>query len=186
MRLLESATPDIGQDDNLAIYQDTTASKYPSSWLRSICKEYSAKVLLAEDIRSSQDKFILCFSFFDLDELPSLSPKSGSLYVYSSSEPHGEEQEIDFHRLHEWLKHFEIKAFGMPFQLGDEWQIPVGEEGLHASGHACGPDLLKIVQEIRPEILLPVHTEHPDFYVCHLRDNGINVTLPKLAKTIEI
>ena len=186
MRLLEPEIPDIAQDDNLAIYQDTTASKYPSSWIRNICKEYNHKVLLAEDISSSQDKFILCFSFFDLDELPSLSPEPGSLYVYSSSEPYNEEQEIDFQRLHQWLKHFQLKGFGVQVKQGDKWQVPSGEEGLHASGHACGPDLLKLVQEIKPEILLPVHTEHPNFYTEHLKHSGINVILPDLAKSIEI
>jgi len=186
MRLLEPEIPDIAQDDSLAIYQETIASKYPRLWVRNLCQECEGKTLLAEDISSAQDQFILCFSFFDLNELPSLRPKPGSLYVYSSSEPHDEEQEIDFRRLHEWLKRFEIGGFGVPVERGDKWQIPEGEEGLHASGHACGPDLLEIAREIKPEILLPVHSEQPDFYIDHLSNSGIDVILPSLGKTIEI
>lgn len=186
MRLLEPEIPDIAQEDSLVIYQDTIASKYPSLWLRNIFQEYDGKTVLAEDVSSAQEQFILCFSFFDLNELPSIRPGAGSLYVYSSSEPHDEEQEIDFHRLHEWLKHFGLRGVGLPVKSNDEWQIPDGEKGLHASGHACGPDLLEIAHEMKPEILIPVHSEQPGFYTEHLRGSGINVILPTVGGTIEV
>jgi ribonuclease J len=186
MRLLEPVIADIAQEDNLVIYQDTIASKYPSLWMRNICQEFESNIVLANDIRSAQDQFILCFSFFDLNELPSICPKPGSLYVYSSSEPHDEEQEIDFRRLHNWLKHFELKGFGLPVETGDEWQIPDDERGLHASGHACGSDLLEIVLKMNPEILIPVHSEHSHFYVEHLSKSKVNTILPTVGGTIEI
>ena len=186
MRLLESQIPDIAQEDRFAIYQDTIASRYPSLWMRNICQEYGSKVVLADDVRSAQDQFILCFSFYDLNELPSICPKPGSLYVYSSSEPHDEEQEIDFRRLHNWLKHFELRGFGLPVESSGERQIPDDEEGLHASGHACGSDLLEIALEIEPEILIPVHSEYPGFYIERLCGGGTNVILPTVGETIEI
>ena len=186
MRLLEPEIPDIVQEDSLVIYQDTIASKYPSLWMRNICQEYDSKIVLADGVKLAQDQFILCFSFFDLNELPSICPKPGSLYVYSSSEPHDEEQEIDFRRLHNWLKHFELKGFGLPVESNGEWEIPGGEKGLHASGHACGLDLLEIAQEIEPEILIPVHSEHPNSYIEHLSNSNINVILPAVGGTIEI
>ncbi len=186
MRLLEPEIPDIAQDDSLAIYQDTIASKYPSLWMRNICQEYDSKVVIANDVSSAQDQFILCFSFFDLNELPSICPKPGGIYVYSSSEPHDEEQEIDFRRLHNWIKHFQLKGFGLPLERSGEWQIPDGEKGLHASGHACGADLLDIAREIKPEVLIPVHSEHPNFYIGRLNNSGINVVPPTVGGTIEI
>ncbi len=185
MRLLEPETPDIAHEDSLVIYQDTIASRAPAIWVRNLCQEYDSRIVLAEDISSAQDKFILCFSFFDLNELPSIRPKAGSIYVYSSSEPHNEEQEIDFCRLHEWLKHFELSGVGLPVEVNGKWQIPDAERGLHASGHACGTDLLDIARQIRPEILIPVHSEHPDYYVEHLRGK-VNVTLPSVGGTIEV
>jgi ribonuclease J len=186
MRLLEAEIPDIAQEDSLVIYQGTIANKYPSLWLRNICQEYDSKIVLADDVRSAQDDFILCFSFFDLNELPSIRPKPGSLYVYSFSEPHDEEQEIDFRRLHSWLNHFELRGFGLPVESDGEWQIPDGEKGLHASGHACGSDLLEIALEIKPEILIPVHSEYPNFYTEHLGSSKINIVLPAVGGTIEI
>lgn len=186
IRLLEQTVPDIAEDENIVIYQDTVASKNPSLWMRNLFQEYDSKTVLASDVSSSQDQFILCFSFFDLNELPSIRPKPGSLYLFSSSEPHDEEQEIDFRRLHNWLKHFELTPFGLPVEKDGEWQIPADERGLHASGHACGTDLLDIAREINPAILIPVHSEQPDFYVEHLSKSKINTILPVVGGTMEI
>jgi ribonuclease J len=191
MRLLEPDTPDIAQEGSIVIYQDTIASKSPNMWVQNLCKEYGSKMILAEDVRSAEDKFILCFSFWDLNELPSLHPKPGSLYVFSSSEPHDEEQEIDFRRLHKWLEHFKMRGIGLPVEKKkngekSEWEIPEGERGLHASGHACGPDLLDVARGIKPEVLIPVHSEHPDFYTQHVGGSGIDVVLPTVGGTIEV
>ena len=114
MQLLDSAIPEIVQENNIVIYQDTTASKSPAIWLRQIYEEYDRKIALAKDVNKAQGEFILCFSFFDLNELPSINPKAGGLYVYSSSEPHDEEQEIDFRRLGKWLDRFGFQSFGLP------------------------------------------------------------------------
>ena len=186
MRLLEPEIPDIAKEDNLAIYQDTIASKSPSLWLRNLCQEYDSKIVLANDVRAAQDQFILCFSFYDLNELPSISPRPGSLYVYSSSEPHDEEQAIDFRRLHQWLEYFELKGFGLPVERDRDWQIPDSEKGLHASGHASSLDLLRIAHQIKPEVLIPVHSQSPGFYLEHLHRSGIKVILPSLGGTIEV
>ena len=186
MRLLEPEIPDIAQEDAIAIYQKTTASKSPDSWLRNIYQDYSSKIVLAKDVRSNQGDFILCFSFWDLNELPSIQPRAGSLYVFSSSEPHNEEQEMDFWRLHHWLEHFRLRAFGLPVYRNSKWEIPEEEKGLHASGHACGPDLLRIAHEIQPEVLIPVHSEKPEFYVDNLSNSGIKVILPTEYGTVEI
>ncbi len=191
VRLLEPATPDIAQDGNLVIYQDTIASKSPAIWIRNISKEYERKIVLAEDVRSAQDRFILSFSFLDINELPSIRPREGSLYVFSSSEPHDEEQEIDFRRLHNWLDHFKMERFGLPVEIKEEgkkseWEIPEEEKGLHASGHACGSDLLSIVHGIKPRVLIPVHSENPEFYAERLSGSGIDIRLPKINETIEV
>jgi len=186
LRLLDPQIPDIAREDSLVIYQKTTASKSPDLWLRNLYDEYSQKIILASDVSSVPEQFILCFSFFDLNELPSIHPQPGGLYLYSSSEPHDEEQEIDFRRLHNWLEYFQFKGFGLPVGSNEGWQIPEEERGLHASGHACGPDLLQIARKIKPQILIPVHSEQPTFYVELLKDSDIKVTLPALGESIEV
>jgi ribonuclease J len=67
-----------------------------------------------------------------------------------------------------------------------EWEIPEEEKGLHASGHACGPDLLSIAQGIKPEILIPVHSEKPEFYVEKLKGSGIEVRVPEAGGVVEV
>ena len=146
----------------------------------------TTRPVLANDVQSDQGQFILCFSFFDLNELPSIGPKSGGLYLYSSSEPHDEEQEIDFRRLHKWLEHFQLKGYGLPIEKDGEWQIPEDQKGLHASGHACGTDLLKIAQTINPRILIPVHSEFPGFYLESLGTGETSVVLPNIGEPIKI
>ncbi len=187
VRLLEPETPDIATDANIVIYEETIGTKAPSRvWMKEMGREYSHKVVVAEDIRNNQGDFILCFSFLDLNELPSLQPRKGSLYIYSSSEPHDEEQERDFWRLGHWLEHFGIKGLGLPVERDGRWEIPDEEGGLHASGHACGPDLLDVVRGIGPRYLIPVHSEQPSYYGAYLKSSQIQVRLPEKGKTIEL
>lgn len=186
VRLLEPEIPDIAQEHSIVIYQETTAARSPTTWLRNIYQEYADKVVLASDVRANQGDFMLCFSFWDLNELPSIQPSAGSLYVFSSSEPHNEEQEMDFRRLHAWLRRFQMRGFGLPLERNGGWEIPEAEKGLHASGHACGPDLLRIAREIRPRTLIPVHSERPDFYLDNLGDSGIEIILPAECGEVEI
>lgn len=71
-------------------------------------------------------------------------------------------------------------------EASGKWEIPPDQTGLHASGHACGPDLLRVAREIKPELLIPVHSEKPEFYLDNLAGSGIKVILPAEGGTIEI
>jgi len=184
LKLLDPDIPDINNNDHLYLYQKTTGAS--DLWVRNLTAEYENKTVLADEINAAQDEFILCFSFFDLNELPSIRPAEGSLYVFSSSEPHDEEQEIDFRRLHEWLRFFSFRSVGLPEEKDGKWEIPEYETGLHASGHASGTDLLDIVREIHPKKLIPVHSEHPEFFVENLSGENIEVLLPSPGGSINI
>jgi ribonuclease J len=186
MHLLEPEIPDIACDNNIVIYQETTASKSPAVWLRKIYEEYDNKIILAEDVNRAQEEYIQCFSFFDLNELPSIRPKADGLYVYSSSEPHDEEQEIDFRRLHNWLDRFNLRSYGLPEEKDGGWQIPEEGKGIHASGHACGVDLTTIAESIHPELLIPVHSESPELYIKYLEGSGIDILLPEAGCSFEV
>lgn len=37
-----------------------------------------------------------------------------------------------------------------------------------------------------PDVLIPVHSEHPDFYIEHLSGSGIDVILPSVGGAIEV
>jgi ribonuclease J len=186
IRLIEPETPDISTDENIVIYQKTTSSKSTDRWIKNLFSENNNKTVLAGDVRKNQDEYILSFSFFDVNELPSIQPQKGSRYVFSSSEPHDEEQEIDFKRLNNWLEHFGMDSYGLPRVKNGGLITPEDEMGIHASGHACGTDLFEIVSRINPDMLIPVHSLHPDEYKNKLENSDIKVELPDKGKSIEI
>ncbi len=133
-----------------------------------IRQRYAARLVSPEQIRSDAPRFILCLSFFESKHLIDINPPPGGLYIYSSTEAFEEEQEIDQRRLQNWLARFGFRHAGFE-----------GTEGLHASGHASGPDLLRMVRSIGPRILVPVHTLTPQFYAERLAGTDIRVLLPE-------
>ena len=86
---------------------------------------------------------------------------NGGTYIYSSSEAFGEEQEFSFLRLWNWLQYFGFEVHG--FRI-DGYEKPIFEKGLHASGHVSKEELRKIIDDIDPDYIIPVHTENPMWF----------------------
>jgi ribonuclease J len=112
-------------------------------------------------IRKAPEKYLLCFSFFDLKHLLDIMPQGGS-YIYSSSEAHSEEQEYDFVRLDQWLRFFSLTPSG--FKMEGDPPKPQFVKGFHASGHLSQADLVKVIEEIDPDKIVPIHTQHPEWF----------------------
>jgi ribonuclease J len=104
-------------------------------------------------IGRSPEKYLLCFSLFDLKHLLDIKPSGGS-YIYSSSEAFTEEQTFDFQRLNQWLTYFNLKPVGYTLKDGKPHFI----KGFHASGHLSHEDLMKTIDQIDPDKIIPVHT----------------------------
>ncbi len=115
------------------------------------------------EISKHQDNYIICFSLFDLKNLLDIQLEHGT-YIYSSSEAFEEESEFDFIRLYNWLKHLNLQIFGFEIiEEGDRLK-PKFMEGYHASGHASKSDLIKAIEIIDPDIIIPVHTDNPEWF----------------------
>jgi len=71
------------------------------------------------------------------------------------------------------LKLFNLKVKGFQIAEKNGKPMPSFEGGYHASGHASGEELLRMVEEIQPEVVVPVHTERPEFFVERL--DGVRV-----------
>ncbi len=140
-------------------------------WERTL-EKFRSKEIGPREIRENEGDFILCFSFWDINELVSIKPRKG-IYLYSSSEPHNEEERIDMERLKNWLYRFEIKGIG----LSEE------ERFFHSSGHASREDIIWMIEEINPKYLMPIHTENPEDFL-NLRN--INVVIPRRGEPLEI
>jgi len=170
---------DAMEGEGLLIYQEERAKK--EGWEEEVYSSYEDRLVSYVDIHKDPASFILCFSFWDFNELIDIQPKKG-IYIYSTSEAFDEEQRIDLLRWKQWLEHFNLKAYGFPdINTG---KIREEEKGFHASGHMSGKDLLSLVETINPEIVMPVHTENPKFFQEHIK--GKKVILPQKGATIEI
>ena len=101
----------------------------------------------AEEIASHESKVLCAIGFYSFTALIDMKPKSGAVYIHSSSEPYTEEQVLSEDRVDAWIKHFSMHKYQS-----------------HCSGHARGKDLLDAVSEINPKSLYPIHTEHPEAY----------------------
>ena len=97
-------------------------------------------------VHDNQRRLIYHTDFMQLTELVDIHPEPGSLFIRSKSEPFEEDdkQEDVLKNWIEWLK--------LDFHQA------------HASGHASMEEIFSIVREIRPKVVIPVHTEHPDFF----------------------
>jgi ribonuclease J len=134
-----------------------------------------------KEISKAPENYVLCFSLFDIKNLLDIKPQEGT-YIYSSSEAFEEESEFDFVRLYNWLKYFDFKIYGFEI-VDDKGKIkPKFMKGFHASGHASRKDLLWAIDTIDPEIVIPVHTDNPNWF----KDNVDNALLVKNGDTYKI
>lgn len=161
-------------DPTLALYAGTGAEPSPL-WQKSLHQQYADSLVTAREIGRNPHEYLLCFGYFDLNELPYMDVRDG-VWVQSFSEPFNEEQRIDDARLNRWLVRFGFRRY--PPQGSDEETAP-----LHVSGHASGEELQKVVEAIKPKTLIPVHTDSPQkfsaFYgMCQ------RVVLPATGKEI--
>jgi ribonuclease J len=168
-------------DPTILVYEEQKASESTAD--RTILATYANKIINASKISKNQDHFILCFSFWDVNELIEIEPVPGSVYIYSSSEAYDEEQCADMARLRNWLLHFGILPLGVP---DPETGKPLkGEDDFHASGHASAFDLLELIRIIDPKILIPIHTEFPRFFVENCAKER-TVVVPTALKSITV
>ena len=132
------------------------------------------------DINKHPGEYILSMGYFDMPNLLDFNPevlKSG-VYIHSTSEAYTEEQKIDAIRFLNWLELFGIKSYGIEKKEG----MPFYSREFHASGHISASQLASLIDTLSPEIVIPVHTEHPELFQ-ELTDRKI--IFPQRGKKIE-
>ena len=110
-------------------------------------RDYLKDSICCHDVKNNQNKFMFFCTNFDLKELIDIKPANGSVYIKSVCEPFDIEMEIDWQKIENWINHF-----GM------------GLNATHVSGHASGPQLKEFVKTVKPKMVIPVHTQHANFY----------------------
>jgi ribonuclease J len=142
-------TPDIS-DDNILILKPKrlTGTYIDEDYTDPYIKKRLdyPNIIKAEEIATNPTDYMVVLNFYYFNTLIDLNPKDG-VYIHSLSEPFNEEMEISYNRMMNWIDFFNLKFVQS-----------------HCSGHICGKDLKKLIEEIRPKSLYPIHTEHPEMF----------------------
>jgi ribonuclease J len=162
--------------EGLRIYKNFKVTM--QKWEQVVVLEHYGDLYLSPfEIRRNQESYILCFSIYDLPHLLDVMPNGGT-YIYSSSEAFGEEQTFSFLRLWNWLQYFGFEVHG--FRVDENGLI--FEKGLHASGHLSKDEIVEVVEKIDPDVVIPVHTENPGWFV----EKFENAVVMRDGETIEL
>ena len=186
-----ASVPDLKEEPHMALYDDPKGRK--DRWEEVTREFYSGQLVGPDEVRRRPGEYILAFSLWDMPDLLDIEhlmgEAPGGVYVYSNSKAYDEEQKVDLVRLWNWIRHFGMEPVGLrPVARDAAGRVTAVDvtPGYHASGHASGPELLRLVNEVRPEILIPIHTEQPDWWVEQLKGTGIQVAIPNFARPIPV
>lgn len=170
----EKLAPNL-DDDNIELYasrkswgligsgcDDKLLNEDYETWERA----YLDRAVCYQELRANQEKYLLFCSNFDLKDLIDIQPSAESVYIKSVCEPFDAEMEIDWERISNWIKHFNIPIIST-----------------HVSGHASAPQLKRFIEGVNPKTIIPIHTQnaagfqswHDSVYL--LKDVGDTYTL---------
>jgi ribonuclease J len=136
-------------------------------WQREVTRLFGSAFVSPTEIATHKEKWVLCFSFYDCNDLVDLKGATdGGLWLYSSSEAHGEESEFDFVRLQNWIRWAGMHQVGFRYITSAEGETKLifdhpDDVGHHSSGHATQRELLDFIKQVAPKAIIPVHTEQP-------------------------
>lgn len=165
--------PEVKSDKSVYIISQDHA-RYPwQRYIRKVFKqeEITNRILTLDDIKNMEGKFcIYITSFQDFERVKKHLPKElNGAFISSSVDPYSEEYR---HKTKEISR--ELRKIGIPTYK------------IHASGHAKPHDIIKLVQEIKPERIMPIHTKFAEFFMKLFKNYDIKVILPNLKEPIEI
>lgn len=170
------AFPDPLTLSHLFLYADPKSA--PRKWEQNVRQRWHSRTVVPDHISAHPGDYILCFSLWDANDLLDLGDISGGLYLYSNSRAYDEEQAVDLERLRNWVHHVGLQLEGDPDDPN--------AQPLHSSGHASGPELLDFVQQVHPQVLIPIHTEQPGWWEENLAGSDIQVIRPDMGRPIEV
>ena len=177
MATADATTPLPDAAAGLYIFRDREGST--PVWKRNVLERHEDATVNWEEVSSSPHEYLLCLSVYDLPRLIDINPKGGA-YIYSTSEPYDLQMEISVARLRNWVERFGMELVGDPDIDEPEHQ------GFHAGGHAPKEDIYKLMEIIRPELLIPIHTLYPDLMAATAAEMGIEAILPEFGEPIAV
>ncbi|MFX1470677.1 MAG: MBL fold metallo-hydrolase [Promethearchaeota archaeon] len=163
--------PNILHDDHILILKRGSAKqKWQEKVRQTLYKRGKGKKFLAyRDLRDLKDKFFIYITRLDERLMRNLDFTKRGLFISSSIDPYSEE----FFDNTNTIRH-RLVPFGIPSYR------------IHASGHATPHDIINFIEEVKPKYLIPIHTEHPEFFQKLFQDSDIQVILSDKNTPFEI
>lgn len=119
------------------------------------------------ELREKPSEYVVRTDFFDMTELIDIRPNETSCYIRSVCEPFDDKMDFNEEIVKAWLDHFKVAR-----------RPPT----IHCSGHAPGQDIQRIVEEINPKTVIPVHTENASKFSEFCK----NCIIPVVGSTIQL
>jgi len=161
------ALPDVASDPHVRVYfrlakSCTFCEKDYRKWER----EFMKNMITYREIRERPGSYLMHLNFYKLMELVYLRPEKAR-FIYSMSEHfyEGEDNKEQREVWENWMRHFKID-----FKTS------------HCSGHAGKKDLEEFIRKVKPDILVPIHTQHSECFM----DLHKDVRIPEKGKTMKI
>ncbi len=130
------------------------------TWEKDLLAHYPS--CSSEDISKNQNEYMLALNFYQIQELIDILPVKGSYYLRAITEPHSEEMEISEQRFINWVEHFQMK--GLEEIKDANGKTKKQFTRAHISGHISGKELAQFIDKIKPDLIIPIHTEHPELF----------------------
>lgn len=156
--------PNIIDNDNIFILLYGEEKHAWQAEIREILtkNEKDWRIILMDELNELEERFFLYITHVFEDLLNNLPLNREGAFVSSSIDPYTEELIDNNRKIRQALRELGIPSYR-----------------IHASGHAKPHDIMEFVHQINPKYLIPVHTDHPQFFKKFFRNCPYNVILPK-------
>ena len=150
------------------LYEDRDYTQSPEN--KYVMQLDSKIVLKAADIRQNSGHYVMYLPFLSMIEFLDLRPPSNAYYIISKSEPFNDEGEIEFQKFMNWMRLVQIPEKNII--------------RLHCSGHIRREQMRDVINDIHPQILIPIHSEQPEEFTHLGLKSDIHIIIPNKGEKI--
>jgi len=163
--------PNIIEDDHIYILKKGEAR---FEWQEKIRQAiYSNKkdhrFIEYKDLKTLKGKFFIYKNYLYEDLRDNLNFNQNGAFISSSVDPYTEEFYDNTDSIQKQLAEYGIPSYR-----------------IHASGHATPHDLINFVKEVNPDYLIPIHTEHPEFFEKIFQNSDLKVFISDINTPLVI
>ncbi len=151
---------DLLGERRVGIYADPRAVE--QKWEQRLRSVFKDLLVYPAEVAHDPASYVLAFSVWDMPEMLDLACDS-AVYIYSSSEAYGEDSRLQLFQLWNWIGQLRMELHGFIWE-GGETGKPIFTPGLNASGHIDEASLKEMLLRVQAPIVVPVHTERPDWF----------------------